>query len=306
MKIYKALILGSDGQVGTILAKTFPRSKVVKSDRNPTTKAIKYDIIEILSGYSKFENILVKYAPEVVFITAGMTWVDGCEKDPTTAYCVNRDAPATIVKVCKEFGVKTVFYSTEYVFDGKKGPYTEESIPNPISVYGKSKLEGEQLIQKMDDTALIIRTTVVYGPDPHKKNFAYQMHKAATSTKQKPVFVPVDQISSPTYNRDLAKISILLVENNMSGIINVAGPDRMNRMSFAKKLIKHLHGDLKIIKPIKTKDLGQAADRPLDAGLDISFLKKFFMKKHRMRNVDEAASHWIKSRGNLKWKPVKN
>jgi dTDP-4-dehydrorhamnose reductase len=305
MKIHKALVLGSDGQVGTILSKTFPRSKVVKSDRNPNTKAVKYDIIEILSGYSRFESLLVKHAPEVVFITAGMTWVDGCEKDPTTAYCVNRDAPAAIVKVCKDFGVRTVFYSTEYVFDGNSGPYTEDSIPNPISVYGKSKLEGEQLIQSIDDTSLIIRTTVVYGPDPHRKNFAYQMHKVASSTKMKPVFVPVDQISSPTYNRDLAKISILLVENNMSGIVNVAGPERMNRVAFARKLVKHLHGDPDIIKPIKTKELKQVAARPLNAGLDISFLKKFFMKKHRMRNVDEAAAHWIKSRGNLKWKPIK-
>lgn len=304
MKTYKALVLGTDGQVGTILAKTFPRSKVVKSDRNPNTKAIKYDITEILSGYSRLESILVKYTPEVVFIAAGMTWVDGCEKDPTTAYCVNRDAPAAIVRVCKSFGIKTVFYSTEYVFDGKKGPYTEDSTPNPLSVYGKSKLEGEHLIQAIDDTSLIIRTTVVYGPDPHKKNFAYQVHKAASSAKQKPIYVPVDQISSPTYNRDLARLSILLVENNMSGVVNVAGPDRMNRVAFAKKLVKHLHGDPKIIKPIKTEELKQAAARPLDAGLDISFLKKFF--KHKMRSVDDAAHHWIKSRGNLKWKPVKN
>jgi len=306
MKINKALILGADGQVGTILAKTFLRGRVVKTDRNYNTKNIKYDIVEVLSGYARLESLLVKHTPEVVYITAGMTWVDGCEKDPTTAYCINRDAPAAIVKVCSGLGIKSVFYSTEYVFDGKEGPYTEKSNPNPLSVYGRSKLEGEQLIQKIDNTALIIRTTVVYGPDAHKQNFAYQVHKNISSTKIKSFSVPVDQISSPTYNRDLARVSILLVENDISGIVNVAGPDRMNRVTFAKKLVKHLRGNSKIIKPITTKELGQLADRPLNAGLNISFLNKLLAKTYTMRTVDEAASHWIKSRGNLKWKPVKN
>ena len=300
MKINKALILGADGQVGAILSKSLLKTQVVKVDRNPATKNVKYDIIEILSKHSRFEEILKKYKPNVVFITAGMTWVDGCEKNSTLAYCVNRDAPATIVKICKDKGIKSVFYSTEYVFDGTNGPYTETSKTNPLSVYGKSKLEGEDFIRKMDDTALIIRTTVVYGPEHHRKNFAYQIHNAISHSKS--LRVPVDQISSPTYNRDLAKVSIMLVENDTKGIVNVAGPTTMSRVVFARKLAEHLQGAAKIIKPIRTEKLKQLALRPLNAGLDISLLNSIV--SYKMKTVDEAAIHWIKSRSNLKWKPI--
>ena len=112
--------------------------------------------------------------PSVVFICAAYTWVDGCEVDVEKAHKINALAPENLAKAAHQIRAKVVYYSSDYIFDGYSGPYDELSSTNPINVYGKTKLEGERLVREACADALVIRTTVVYGPETQGKKFELQ------------------------------------------------------------------------------------------------------------------------------------
>src|ERR1019366_7539920 len=148
---------------------------------------------------------------------------------------------------------------------------TEESAPSPISVYGLSKLLGEQEILRLHPRALIIRTTVVYGNDSREKNFLYSLHRLLSSGK--PIRVPNDQISTPTYNRDLALATVQLTRAGSTGIFHICGPELLSRYEFALKAASILGLDASLITGVPTAELNQKAPRPLHAGLRIDKLK---------------------------------
>jgi dTDP-4-dehydrorhamnose reductase len=201
---------------------------------------------------------------------SGWTWVDGCEDDPGRARTVNALAPEAVAQECARQGAGLVYYSTEYVFGESGGPYDELAKPDPVGVYGASKLEGEQRVLEACPEALSLRTTVIYGPEPQGKNFVYQLVKNLVAGK--PMTVPTDQLSSPTYNRDLARASVELVEGLERGIWNVAGPEVIDRATFAHLAAAVFGLDGGLLKPTDTPSMKQKARRPLSAGLRIEKL----------------------------------
>jgi dTDP-4-dehydrorhamnose reductase len=228
-----------------------------------------------------------------------MTWVDGCEREPDLAGRVNRDGPAALAAAAAGCGARTVYLSTEYVFDGTKGPYGEEDPVRPLSVYGRSKLEGEQAVQKVDPGALVLRTTVVYGPEGHGRNFAYQL--AARLGRGERMRVPGDQVSSPTYNRDLADGLVALADDGVSGVVNVAGPEIVDRATFARSLAERMGLDPALVEPVPTSALGQTAPRPLDAGLRIDRLRALLPGLFP-RGVADAVADWERSAPPPPWR----
>ncbi len=204
--------------------------------------------------------------PDVIFYPAGFTWVNGCERDPARAYSANLEQPLNIAKAAAESGSKFVYFSTDYVFDGVSGPYTEESPVNPLSAYGKSKYEAElALADALGDSQLTVRTSWVYGPERQGKNFSYQLAKALSVGKT--LECPSDQVSTPSYGPDVAKAAVGLVEAGHSGLIHVAGPEVMDRVHFAKALARGFDLDPSLIVGKTTAELGQGAPRPLSGGL---------------------------------------
>jgi dTDP-4-dehydrorhamnose reductase len=206
---------------------------------------------------------------DCVFCPAGVTRVDWCEDHPDEAMAVNRDAAAVAAGAAARRGAAFVYYSTEYVFDGTGGPYAEDAPVHPVSVYGRSKLEGERLVLAANPRAIVVRTTVVYGPEPQGKNFVCQLLRHARSFRPgaAPMRVAADQRSSPTYNEDLAAASVELVERGFTGVINVAGPEIVDRFAFARVACEVFGLDPACVTPVATSALGQKAARPLDAGL---------------------------------------
>jgi dTDP-4-dehydrorhamnose reductase len=204
--------------------------------------------------------------PDVVFYPAGLTWVDGCERDPEVSRAANRVQPLNIARAAH--GARFVYFSTDYVFDGKAGPYTEADPPNPLSVYGRSKREAEiDLMDALGARALIVRTTWAYGPERQGKNFAYQLVKTLAAGN---VFAcPSDQISSPSYSPDIARTAVALVEAGRSGIVNVAGPEVVDRATFARAIALAFGLDPALIVGKPTAALGQGAPRPLNSGLRV-------------------------------------
>jgi dTDP-4-dehydrorhamnose reductase len=209
---------------------------------------------------------LLDESPDVVFYPAGFTWVDGCERDHERAYSANLEEPLNLARAAARAGARFIYFSTDYVFDGASGPYSEESSVNPLSVYGRAKLDAEKaLAAELGPAQLTIRTSWVFGPERQGKNFAYQL--ARTLAEKKPLICPSDQISSPSYGPDVALAAVRLAEERQSGLIHVAGPEAIGRVEFARAIARALGLDESGIETNPTAALAQGAPRPLCGGL---------------------------------------
>ena len=269
----KSLIFGASGQVGQALITEIEKrgwrwegSCFEHGEVDP--RLFKLD----LADSDACVRAVAERKPNAVFLPSGWTWVDGCEDDPKRAYRVNAETPEAIAKECKKLGAGLVFYSTDYVFGEKGGPYTEQAATEPLGVYGASKLEGERRVLAACPDALVLRTNVVYGAEVQGKNFIYQLIRNLRAGKT--MSLPKDQLSSPTYNRDLARASVELVELAERGIWNVAGSEVVDRVTFAALACGVFGLDAGLLKPMLTAEMKQKARRPLAAGLLVEKLVK--------------------------------
>lgn len=266
------LILGASGQVGQALILECERRgwrwKGSCHEHPIDPRLFRLDLADL----DAVRRAVRDAKPDVVFMPSGWTWVDGCEDDPGRAQLVNALAPEAVAQECAARQAGLVYYSSEYIFGKDGGPYPEEADPAPLGVYGASKLEGERRVFAAWPEALSLRTTVVYGPEPQGKNFVYQLLKTLKAGRT--MAVPDDQVSSPTYNRDLAAASVELVERLEKGVWNVAGPEVLDRAAFAKLAAAVFGLDAGLLRGVPTAALGQKAQRPLRAGLLVERLVK--------------------------------
>eukprot|EP00959_Pyramimonas_sp_CCMP1952_P469705 9495408-Pyramimonas_sp.AAC.1 len=244
---------------------------------------------EIAANEATAESWLARVHPDVLCICSAFTWVDGAESQLAKAFCVNSTAPALLAAAAYKANTKVVFISTDYVFDGVDGPYDETATPNPVNVYGKSKLEGEQKVLAACPSALVLRTTAVYGPEKQTKNFVNQVYKSL-SVADNVFHVPSDQVTTPTYTKDLARVTSELVAKNASGVFNVVGPETMTKYDFAVKIATHAGLDVNMIQAVPTKEFGQKAKRPLKGGLTLGKLASV-LPDLAMRTVRDLYTH---------------
>lgn len=276
----RALIIGADGQVGGVLVSQCVRRRIeTYGTALAGSEFLRLDLTRPETVAPAFE----KSRPDLVLLCSALTNVDGCEKDPALASRINAEGPALVARECRKAGAKLVYFSTEYVFDGKDGPYGEEDPVNPLSAYGRTKLEGERACLELAD-ALSVRTTVVYTHDPASKNFIMQL--IANRRAGARMRVPSDQYSNPTYAPELAAAVLDLAEKGASGVINVVGPDWLNRYEFALKACEVFGFDPSFLEPKLTSELGQAAPRPLKAGMKTDKLAAVLGR--RLPPVDES------------------
>jgi dTDP-4-dehydrorhamnose reductase len=280
----KSLLIGASGQVGGQMLHLCGPERCLISSRSPSSeKELCLDLASLATD-TDVERILDKHSLSAIYCVAGMTNVESCEDLPELAHNINCRAPELLARAASRRGIHFVYFSTEYVFDGNHGPYHEDALANPLSVYGKSKWHGELAVLEACNDALILRTTVVYGRDFGQKNFVYTLARALAAGKT--MRVPQDQISTPTYNRDLAMATVALVDRGATGIFHLCGPDRMNRLDFARSIAASLSLDETLLKGVPTSVLGQKAPRPLSAGLSIDKLHRVYPDLY-MRSVAE-------------------
>jgi CDP-4-dehydro-6-deoxyglucose reductase, E1 len=215
--------------------------------------------------------LLMSVRPQVIFLAGGFAGVDRAEEAPDDARDINEGGAESIARAAKALGAKLVFYSTDYVFDGVDGPYAEGDVPQPISTYGRTKLAAENVIRRTTDDHLIIRTTAVYGWNPTSPNFAMHVWQKLGGGDRLPA--PSDQITTPTLVDYLGAVSLRLLENDVRGIVNVAGADRLSRGEFARRVARSFALDPDLVIPTPTAELGQLAARPLDGGLRTDLLR---------------------------------
>lgn len=213
--------------------------------------------------------------PGVVVNCAAYTNVDRAEEEKKEAFSVNAKGPENLARVCGEIGARLVHISTDFVFDGKKTtPYNEEDEPNPLSVYGKSKLRGEENIQKETDDFIIIRTSWLYGRD----GIHFVDRILSLARKKRSLGIVFDQVGTPTYTLDLARAIINLLESP-SGIYHFSNEGVASWYDLAESAVemardKGVKMKLKEIRPILTEEYPAPAKRPDYSVLDKSKYKK--------------------------------
>jgi len=286
MSQLKTLIVGASGQVGSQMLRALG-GRALATSRTAREGWLKLDVAE-LAETAQAAELLDAHELDAIYCVGGMTWVDGCEKEPELAHRTNARGPGVLAAYARRRGLPYVFFSTDYVFDGAKehpGPYAEDAPANPLSVYGRTKLEGEQRVLQAYPQALVLRTTWVYGADARRMNFLYSMMRNLNA--RQPMKVPQDQVSTPTYNRDLVRVALGLVEARAAGVFHVAGPELLGRLKFAQKVARGLGLDASLLEGVTTAELKQPAARPLDSGLSTSRLAKQYPQL-RMRTPAEA------------------
>lgn len=261
----KVLIIGASGFLGKELYTTFKLDK--NYDTSGTYSSCKGNDFEHMdiTDLECVNYIFDKIKPQIVIVTAALTNVEYCETHKEETYKINVSGIKNILILCKQYGCRVIYISTEYVFDGEHGPYSEEDKENPINNYGKDKLEAELLVKSQISEYLIVRTTVVYGWDLESKNFIMQLIQNLGNNNS--MKVPIDQISSPTYCPNLAIMIKECVGRNITGKLNIVGNEIIDRYRFAVKAAEVLGLRKELIIPVKTDILGQVAKRPLNAGL---------------------------------------
>ncbi|WP_320007914.1 dTDP-4-dehydrorhamnose reductase [Maridesulfovibrio sp.] len=254
----KAVILGGrTGLLGQTLTERLKLQEIIavplsRSDFDPLSEASLVAMLE-------------REEPDFVFNTVAYTMVDQAEDEENKAHLLNTTLPATLGRLCKQFGIKLIHFSTDFVFDGKKdSPYTEEDQTNPQSVYGETKLAGEERIMGLGyEDFLIIRTAWLFGP--HKSNFVYKIVNMAEERDN--LTVVHDQNGSPTYTPDLADYSIELLKYEARGIFNVVNSGKASWCELATEAVDSCAINCRI-DPVPTSAYPTKAKRPPYSVLD--------------------------------------
>jgi dTDP-4-dehydrorhamnose reductase len=259
-------VIGASGQVGGYLYRAVLDSGAGVAGTYGSHPAEGLRALDIRDG-GAVEALLAEERPSAVFLPASLTNVDYCEAHPAEGYEVNVAGVRNVVAAANAVGARLVYFSSDYVFDGRSGPYAEDAPANPLCEYGRQKLAAEHYVALHARSYLIIRTTVVYGWERQGKNFVQRL--VASLSAGRTVAVPADQVGSPTYAPDLAAAALALARSDARGVAHVVGSERASRYEFACEAAGVFGLDPGLIRPVSTAELGQAAPRPLNAGMTV-------------------------------------
>lgn len=219
-----------------------------------------------LSDRASTTKLIVEHEPDVIIHAGAMTNVDLCESEREKCWDVNVNGTEHIIQAAESVGAKLMFLSTDYIFDGKSGPYNEEDRPNPVSYYGRSKLAAENAIRGSRIEWIIVRTIVLYGHSCHGGH-SFLTWLIGSLREGKPVRIVNDQWSNATFVDDLAHAIKSLTDSDYIGIFNIAGDEIITRYEFSRRIADHFKLDKSLITPISTSELDLPAGRPLRSGL---------------------------------------
>lgn len=223
-----------------------------------------YDKVDI-TNRRKIVNFINQLAPNVIVNAAAYTNVDGAETEKEMCWKINVTGVENLVVAARKTGAHLIHVSTDYIFDGKNGPYTETDTPKPSGYYGKSKLAGENVIKNSPVKWSIIRTMVLFGAGVNlRPNFATWLIQQLRA--EKPVRIVDDQTGNPTLADDLADGIHEVARQEKTGIYHMSGSDILSRYDFSRLIAEEFGLDSKLISRIKTSDLQQKAPRPLKSG----------------------------------------
>lgn len=263
----RIFISGASGLVGGNCLELFTSQncEVVGTHLSyPTPQTFYFNTLSL--GDSNNFDVL-NFNPDVIVHCGALTHVDYCESNEKESYEKTVQSTINLISIAKKTNATFVFLSTDYIFDGKNGPYTENEPTYPLNVYGKHKLNAEQIIQKEVDDYLILRVTNVYGKELRNKNFVARIIEQCKNGQEIILNLPYDQFASPTNAYDIARAMFQLLQDQKKGIYHIASSDYMNRIELAKRVLSYFPQISYKLHPLDTKTLNAPAPRPLLGGL---------------------------------------
>lgn len=277
----KILITGSNGLLGQKLVSALRNDAEVQllatsrgADRTPEPLGERYAAMDITSP-TEVDAVFAAARPDVVIHTAAMTNVDACELDPETCQLQNVTATGHLVQAAKWHSSHFIHLSTDFIFDGENGPYREEDEPAPLSIYGQSKLDAEQVVMNAGLAKWAIgRTIIVYGIAEGLSRSNVVLWAKSALEKGQPIKVVDDQWRMPTLAEDLADGCIRIAKRGAVGIFNLSGPDGMSILELVQRVGAFFHLDTSVVTPVKSDTLGQPAKRPPRTGFVLDKARK--------------------------------
>ena len=267
----KILLIGKNGQIGGELSKLLPSLGSVT--------ALGREDLD-LNDLAQTRTMVRLLEPDLIVNAAAYTAVDQAEQEHGLARTINAIAPAMLADEAARLGAGFVHYSTDYIFDGEKGePYKEDDEPNPLNVYGDTKLEGELAVQETSASALILRTSWVYGL--RRENFVTKVFEWAAEKRE--LKIVADQVSQPTWSLRIARATVEIlrqcIEANRfpGGVYHLASGSSVSRYGWAKAILHHAsQGAPPTVIPVESSEFSTAVKRPRYSALDCTKVKDRF------------------------------
>ena len=288
----RVVITGANGMLGSSIIEGFKDKYEFYSLDKDVIEPILPNPIQIdLTNKEKTEEIITKIKPDLVIHCAALTNVDFCEDNEEICNKVNVDATRYLAEICKKLNIVLVYISTDFVFDGEKGNYTEDDAPNPQGIYAKSKLLGEQAVINSGVKYIIPRTSI-YGWNIQKKESLVEWIINANKNK-KELNIITDQYFNPIFTNNLAQAVFELYENNIFGLFNIVGSEKLSKYDFAIKTAEVFNLNKELINKTTLDKIPFKSKRPRDASLSIEKVKKI-LKETKLLNVEDSLK-WMKS-----------
>jgi dTDP-4-dehydrorhamnose reductase len=269
----KVLVTGANGLLGQHLVKKLINKQyhVIATGRGPSRLPFAnytwYDM-DITDGL-QVHRVMSREQPQVVVHAAALTQVDECEQDPQRCEAINVQGTSQVLTDAETFSSHFIYVSTDFVFDGEKGNYTEDDETNPVSWYGFTKMQAEAMVQTSTIPWTIVRTCLVYGNvfDGTRSNIINWVRNSLQQGKN--IKVVADQWRTPTYVEDLAKGILLIIEKKAQGIYHISGKDFLSPYMMAVQTAGYFGLDASKIEKVDASTFTQPGRRPLKTGFVI-------------------------------------
>ena len=272
----KVLVTGSNGLLGQkIIYSLIEREDIdllatsKGLNRLITKSGYKYIDLDITKN-EEVKKVFENENPDAVINCAAMTNVDYCEENQDSCWEINVKAVENLAKSCEVSKSHLLHLSTDFVFDGKSGPYNENDKPNPLHFYAKSKLKSEEIVKKIMTNWTIARTIIIYGITDNMSRSNIVLWAKKEIENGNTINVVNDQLRSPTLAEDLAKGCISIIDKSAFGLYHLSGPKTYSILDLVHKVADFYNLDKSLILPVTSASLNQSATRPLSTGFDIA------------------------------------
>ncbi|OJT94532.1 MAG: hypothetical protein JJ59_00175 [Candidatus Micrarchaeum sp. AZ1] len=257
----KVLIIGINGLVGSRFAAlkngSYDIYGTFNSHKNVNKNYFELDVTDRDATFRLIERI----KPSYIIDTHAISNVEYCELHQEEAWKVNVEGTRNVAEASKKFAAKYIFFSTDYVFDGRKFNYTEKDKPHPLNYYAKTKLAAEYILSALDINHITIRTSVIYGNGSMNK-ISFPLWVIDELRNSRSIRVVTDQYNKPTFSDNLVEFIEKLCKKDENGIFHITGSEFISRYEFAKLIAKTFNLNDKKILAITSAELNQVARRP--------------------------------------------
>ena len=288
----RILITGSNGLLGQKIIYGYKNDHDVEliatargENRMLNKEGYEFRVLDI-SNRTEVFNVLSDVKPDCVINTAAMTNVDACELNHQECDLLNVSAVQNLADACDENNIHLIHLSTDFIFDGKNGPYSEDDKPSPLSYYGQSKLIGEEIVRKCSCPWTIIRTVLVIGITEGMSRSNIVLWAKGALEKGNEINVVDDQFRTPTLAEDLAQGCMLAAKQGATGVYNISGKDFMSIYELVKHVAARWNLDSSLIKKTTSDSLNQPAKRPPVTGFVLEkAIKELGYKPHSFKEA---------------------